>query len=1384
MTLNQLPKPGTTQIFRCGDVFHFEIEVNDTDFQPFLRTSLGSAHNERQGLISRTEHQTSASTNHWTDIALTKVNQTSYHIDLPLCEVGCFEAKVWYKSNNEAKPIWPSGDNVHIKVEPATTVAHNSVYVAFTRMFGPNKYKIANSKEDTEHLKALDAKGYHVIPPSGTFRDLKKELHHIINIMGFRIVQLLPIHPTPTTFARMGRFGSPYAVLDFFSVDPALAEFDKEATPLNQFVELVDEIHRLKGQVIIDIPVDHTGWGSHLQKEHPEYFVKDHKGQFVSPGAWGTVWEDLIKLDFDNIDVHKLMADIFLYWCHKGVDGFRCDAGYMIPLKAWKYIIAKVRDQFPNTIFLLEGLGGPMDITEELLSKASFSWAYSELFQNYSKDEVLNCIDNNIRVTKNKGCLSNFSETHDNNRLAQDSKKWSHMRNLLCALSSQSGAFGITNGVEFFATEKIDVHQASALNWGNNDNLIHLFQKINYLFRFHPAFNAKATIELLHDNNPNLIVIKRRSKCYKTLLVIININIDSTQNYTVAESMFDHISERWLNESIEIAPGTALCLSTREDKDSIDNSLIDILALQQGKEQLLKTYVHIKGNTALPTKFVSNKLCSFINNPSDFCTSLGLSFAEITFWDVKTDFERTVMCLSNGVLIIESKLDFDFCLTKKGIALDSHSALQKDNDEYFAIVTLPQNSTKETKWLTLTIKERTNVKTVTKVGKLALLPKENYLLFKQEYDIKEVKSKSLFALCTNSLSSMSYVNGLWGHYTSKYEGLLVANFDAEVPTDRTTLVSRIRCWIIYNDYSHEVSIDSQKLFASDGATQAYWSFKIPTGQGKYISLKIHLKLNSDSNSICLTFQRDNSLHDDDQLNSTLPVTLIVRPDIEYRSHHEVTKAFAGEESLFPESITEDQHGFTFDPYKEHQLHMHAPEAKFCLEPEWKYMCDLPVDQERGMDHATDLFSPGFFETELSDNVYITASIDRKDDKCIVPSCIPTLANHEDTLINSLRRFVVKRNDGKTILAGYPWFLDWGRDSLICLRGMITANMQEDVKQVLLTFAKFEEQGTLPNMIRGNNASNRDTSDAPLWLIIVVKEYIEKFNDHQFLNTKCTTKSLKGVIISIAENYIKGTTNGVIMDKESGLIYSPSHFTWMDTNYPAGSPREGYPIEIQAFWFASIAFIDSITDDPKWSELNTLTLESILLYYKLEDKDGLSDCLHTKGFAPARMSIKDNACRPNQLFMVTLGVIKQKGIIQKILKATQKLIIPGAIRSIDNAEVKPPLDILRDGHLLNDPSHPYWGHYTGDEDTRRKPAYHNGTAWSWPFFSYCEALYLYTGERTACLNLTMSAKLLIESGVINHMPEICDGDTPHLQKGCKAQAWSITEYYRVLKKIKN
>ena len=148
-------------------------------------------------------------------------------------------------------------------------------------------------------------------------------------------------------------------------------------------------------------------------------------------------WSDVADWRHGDLRVTEHLIESALYWVRDvGIDGFRCDAGYMIPLPVWRYVVARVRQEFPQTIFLLEGLGGEPAVTEELLASAGLDWAYSELFQNYHRSEIETYLPRSDRVAATKGTLVHFAETHDNPRLAARSAGWARLRTALSSVQA------------------------------------------------------------------------------------------------------------------------------------------------------------------------------------------------------------------------------------------------------------------------------------------------------------------------------------------------------------------------------------------------------------------------------------------------------------------------------------------------------------------------------------------------------------------------------------------------------------------------------------------------------------------------------------------------------------------------------------------------------------------------------------------------------------------------------------------------------------------------------------------------------------------------------------------------------------------------------------
>src|ERR1700677_1898387 len=299
------PAPGERILRFVGDRVRFTLRDDTNSAQKngtraFLRTNLGRAAARRREIITSNAVGATFAGESWRDVPMQK-NGDSWELELPLAETGYFKAKPYLLDSNRWQH-WPDGPDLGLSVHPDFARTANTIYCAFTRLFGTTKNLASTRDEKLEaQLKSLDGKNFTVIPPSGTLRDLKKQLSHIVQTLGCRILHLLPIHPTPATFARFARFGSPYAALDLTAIAPALVEFDKRTTGIDQFCELTCAAHSLGARVFLDIVINHTGWGSVLQENSPEFFLKNPDGEFASPGAWGNTWEDLVELKQDSV---------------------------------------------------------------------------------------------------------------------------------------------------------------------------------------------------------------------------------------------------------------------------------------------------------------------------------------------------------------------------------------------------------------------------------------------------------------------------------------------------------------------------------------------------------------------------------------------------------------------------------------------------------------------------------------------------------------------------------------------------------------------------------------------------------------------------------------------------------------------------------------------------------------------------------------------------------------------------------------------------------------------------------------------------------------------------------------------------------------------------
>lgn len=1424
----QDPNPGQQKLLFRGDLITFRLMVPDgMNGTAWLRTNLGRADISRNETIRSVQENLPPLSRDWFDFPMRRRNGNRFEITLPLCEIGHFEGKCFFLCTGQTDPVWPPGPNTEINVEPADTCCANIIYNAFVRQFGPNKAgKAAETEALKKEIQRLDDIGYTVIPPSGTFRDLIAELDFILGRLGCRFIQLLPIHPTPTTYARMGRFGSPYAALSFSGVDPSLAQFDPHATPMEQFTELVDAVHRRHGKLILDIAINHTGWAAELHYTHPEWLDRGPDGRINVPGAWGIQWEDLTKLDYRHQTLWQYMAEMFLAWCRRGVDGFRCDAGYMIPVQTWKYIIAKVRTQYPDALFFLEGLGGKISVTRELLNHGNFNWAYSELFQNYSREEIESYLPAALQISREEGLNVHYAETHDNLRLAAKSKAYARLRTDLCALFSPNGAFGFANGVEWFATEKLNVHQANSLNWGAGDNQVENISRLTAILKHHPAFHDQTELGLVQTGaGKHVAMLRHHRPSGKKLLILANLDCDNAAQAAWQESAmaFDSPLTDLLtgaaiavepvdgNPSCRLAPGQVLCLSpTQSELPAVDAiptgniAPVPRIIHQRLRAKALEIFGALSEMGDIGD-FDSNAAAqSLAEDPEAFCQSLTprVRMPRVISWQWPGDVHRIVMVPPGHFLLVWCDTPFRAQLMDNNRSLALEEGLPTIDHRWFALF-LPQPTSGDHLRRTLHMTVYAG-RTEHTQSQLLILSRPEHLFVQRSLIRADLQHHPRILLLTNGIGGMSRAPVLWGQLQSRYDGLLAANLAPDHPVDRWIMFSRCRAWIVFQGVSQEISFNCFHSFYMDNQRGGVWRFHVPTGQGEHIRLTIELQMTRGKNEVSLTFYRHPSAKRHARLTDEQPVRLILRPDVEHRSFHATTKAYMGPETTWPAAVLPRANGFSFAPDLARPLLMEISHGEFNVEPQWEYMVHRPKDAERGFDPDSDLFSPGYFQSELAGDgaIVLTASAplaseeprfplrpkpDPLIDDTIHAASTPT--DCESILRTAVSDFVVARGELKSVIAGYPWFLDWGRDALIFARGLISVGRLQEARDILVQFGRFEENGTLPNMISGTQAANRDTSDAPLWFIVAAADLIRAENSRSFLSLRCGDRTLEKILVSIATAYVSGTPNGIQMDSSSGLIFSPAHFTWMDTNHPAGTPREGYPIEIQALWYHALDFLAGIDPAAKknhWRAMAKKVKTALSKLYFLQHDGFFSDCLHGSFGIPAKNAVPDDALRPNQLFTITLGAVVEEAVCHYVLKACQSLLVPGAIRSLADRPVKHALPIVLNGQPLNDPHRPYRGRYSGDEDTCRKPAYHNGTAWTWPFPAFCEAWAMVYGKEAipSALAWLGSASHLLSNGCIGHLPEILDGDAPHSEKGCDAQAWSDSEWIRVWHKLMN
>jgi predicted glycogen debranching enzyme len=418
------------------------------------------------------------------------------------------------------------------------------------------------------------------------------------------------------------------------------------------------------------------------------------------------------------------------------------------------------------------------------------------------------------------------------------------------------------------------------------------------------------------------------------------------------------------------------------------------------------------------------------------------------------------------------------------------------------------------------------------------------------------------------------------------------------------------------------------------------------------------------------------------------------------------------------------------------------------------------ERRRGLAWKEDLFSPGRFEIELSGDAAfaIAASTWRtgmpdwraeqrkeKERLEMLLAPLPDLARAADA-------FLVKRGQGKSIIAGYHWFDDWGRDAMISLPGLLLCTGRfEDARLVLKSFAAAMNDGVLPNDL---GATSYNTVDASLWFVRAVGSYFEYSKDLEFV---------RGVwprLIEVFRRYSRsGEDFGV--DKD-GLIVSGPALTWMDARLDGRpvSSRAGKCCEINALWYSALIDMQKLSEaldkspDPGFAERAERVKQGYQRFWNSE-----TGCLFDV------IDHEDASIRPNQI--IAAGIpdllldVMRKSILDVV---TRELLTPFGLRTLSPRDPR------------------YAGRYEGDP-RRRDGAYHQGTVWPWLMGPYIDALLSVRGRSEPILGEArelLRPLITMHAGGINTLPEVFDGDMPQRPGGCISQAWSVAEVLRAWK----
>ncbi len=636
-----------------------------------------------------------------------------------------------------------------------------------------------------------------------------------------------------------------------------------------------------------------------------------------------------------------------------------------------------------------------------------------------------------------------------------------------------------------------------------------------------------------------------------------------------------------------------------------------------------------------------------------------------------------------------------------------------------------------------------------------------------------------------------------GIRTRRYHALLLPAMTP--PTSRVVLVNGFDTWVETQAGTFALSAQAytpdvvhpdghQRISSFEPEPWPHWEFCLEDGMR--IAQEIFVLHGSPVVAVCwrLISQGSGSGRDGSK-RDPLPshgITLSVRPFLsgrDYHSLHHENPAFRFE----PKGNTGRDQSLSrlvWHPYDGIPGIVVVSNGSYAHQPEWYRNFLYQEERARGLDFTEDLASPGIFRWHLSreEAVWILAT-----EQAAAERLSPNMS--AEVLLKNLRvaetkrrkvfrsrlhragdAYFASRGSGKTIVAGYPWFTDWGRDTFISLRGLCLATGRlAEAGQILVEWAGTVSEGMLPNLFpdRGN-APEFNSVDASLWYIIAVHEYLQAMQARNRLVPAEDRNRLREAIEAILSGYAKGTRYGIHCDRD-GLLAAGQpgvQLTWMDAKVGdwVVTPRIGKPVEVQALWLNALRIGGELSDQPAhWTDLFARGCESFKACFWNQTRGCLYDVVDVD-HQPGRT---DSSFRPNQILAVG-------GLPHALLNGTQACAVVDAVE----ARLWTPI-----GLRSLAPGEPgYTPQYQGGV-RERDGAYHQGTVWPWLLGPFVEAWIRVRGgtekaKREARTRFLEPLLRHLDEAGLGHVSEIADADPPHTPRGCPFQAWSVGEALRL------